>query len=252
VQRRKVKKGEGLGRLLSSGLYVLSDFPVVDSAAQPFRSRECAGFDCLANKGVQHVRIQVPGMPQPLDLFNTHLNSRGASGVSDARSLKAHQLQSDETSRFMESRRNRRYPMIFGGDFNMRNSLERFEHFSRGTPYALVHQYCVERTDACQVDLSWDGDTPWMDTQDLQGFEDGEAVTVRPVRVAAMFDAPWNGRPLADHDGLVAKYRISWPSEVQPLKQGGQSLEQTCSQSIRSPAARRKNNGGALTPGGWG
>lgn len=216
VKSRKLKKGEGLGRLLSSGLYVLSDFPVTHASGQPFRRRECAGFDCLANKGVQHVRIRVPGVRQPLDLFNTHLNSRGASGVSDARSLKAHQLQIDETSRFIESNRDRRYPMIFGGDFNMRDAQDRFQHFALRTPYRLVHQYCVEQVGACEVTLSWDGDTPWMDTQDLQGFDDGEAVTIRPMKVEAMFDAPWKGRPLADHDGLLVVYRMSWVASAQP------------------------------------
>lgn len=217
VESRKLKKGEGLGRLLSSGLYVLSDFPVIQASGQPFRRRECAGFDCLANKGIQHVRIHVPGVPQPLDVFNTHLNSRSASRVSDARSLKAHQLQTDETSRFIENHRDRRYPMIFGGDFNMRDAKERFEHFALKTPYSLVHQYCVEQAGACEVTLSWDGDTPWMDTQDLQGFNNGEAVSIHPVKVEAMFDVPWKGRPLADHDGLLVVYRVSWTAGPQPL-----------------------------------
>lgn len=215
VGRRKRVKGEGFGRFLSSGLYILSEFSIAEAASQPFRSRECAGFDCLANKGLQHARILVPGVPAPLDLFNTHLNSRGASRVSEARSLKAHRLQIDETSRFIEERRDLRNPMIFGGDFNMRNAQDRFEHFAMRTPYRLVHQYCVQ-SGACDVRISWDGDEPWLDTQDLQGFEDGEEVSVRPFRVQAMFDRPWRGRPLADHDGLLVLYRISWPVSVQP------------------------------------
>ena len=215
VQRRKLNKGEGLGPALSSGLYVLSDFAVLRANAQPFRRRECAGFDCLANKGIQHVRLQVPGVPQPLDIFNTHLNARRASKVSDARSLEAHRLQINEVSRFIEHKRDQRYPMIFGGDFNMRNAEGRFEHFSLRTPHPLVHQYCLKEAGACEVTLSWDGDTPWMDTQDLQGFENGEVVHVRPIRVEAMFDTPWNGRPLADHDGLLVTYRLSWTASAQ-------------------------------------
>ena len=211
IDRRKRNKGEGFGRFLSSGLYILSDFPISEAAAQPFRSRECAGFDCLANKGLQHARIWVPGVPVPLDLFNTHLNSRGASRVSEARSLKAHRLQIDETSRFIEEWRDRRSPMIFGGDFNMRQAEDRFQHFALKTPYTLVHQYCVQQPAVCDVRMSWDGDAPWMDTQDLQGFEDGEQVSIRPVKVEAMFDWPWRGRPLADHDGLLVVYRLSWP-----------------------------------------
>jgi hypothetical protein len=60
------------------------------------------------------------------------------------------------------------------------------------------------------VRLSWDGDTPWMDTQDLQGFDSGTRVSLRPVRVDALFDEPWKGRPLADHDGLLVVYRLRW------------------------------------------
>lgn len=209
--RRKRRKGEGFGQFLSSGLYVLSDYPITKVDRQPFRSRECAGFDCLANKGVMHARIAVPGVPAAVDVFNTHLNSRGSAGVSHHRSLKAHRLQVNEVSRFVEQRWDRRNALLFGGDFNMRNAPARFDHFTEKTPYRLVHQHCLEPEAKCDLRLSWDGDAPWMDTQDLQGFESGNMVTVEPIRVEAMFDKPWRGKPLSDHDGLLVIYRLSWP-----------------------------------------
>lgn len=212
TSRRKLAKGEGIGRFLASGLYILSDYPVVEVGRQPFRSRECAGFDCLANKGIMHARVMIPGVPAAVDVFNTHLNSRGSSGVSTSRSLKAHRLQVNEIRRFIEHRWDRQNPLLFGGDFNMRNAPSRFEHFAEKTPYRLVHQHCLEARSKCDVRMSWDGDEPWMDTQDLQGFENGNRVTVEPIRVEAMFDEPWrNGKPLSDHDGLLVVYRLSWP-----------------------------------------
>jgi len=210
--RRKLLKGERLGRLFSSGLYVLTDLPISEAAGQPFRRRECAGFDCLANKGLQHVRLLVPGVPQPIDLFNTHLNSGDASRVAQERSLLAHNLQVDETARFILQQRDPGYPMIMGGDFNMRGDDDRFGRFAEMVPYTLVHQYCSDPASGCDVRLSWDGDAPWMDTQDLQSFEDGNLVSVRPLRVEGMFDEPWLGAPLADHDGLLVTYRLSWPA----------------------------------------
>jgi len=212
--RRKLLKGERLGRLFSSGLYVLTDLPISDAAGQPFRRRECAGFDCLANKGLQHVRLQVPGVPQPIDLFNTHLNSGNASRVAQERSLLAHNLQVEETARFILQQRHPGNPMIMGGDFNMRGDDDRFARFAEMVPYTLVHQYCSDPAPGCDVRLSWDGDAPWMDTQDLQSFQDGNIVTVRPLRVEGMFDEPWLGAPLADHDGLLVTYRLSWPASV--------------------------------------
>jgi endonuclease/exonuclease/phosphatase family metal-dependent hydrolase len=124
TDRRKRRRGEGLGRLLSSGLYVLSDYPVVAAERRPFRRRECAGYVCLANKGLMHVRILVPGAPAAVDVFNTHLNSRGSAGVPGARSLKAHRLQVNEVNCFIETRWDRRNGLLFGGDFNM----QRIDH----------------------------------------------------------------------------------------------------------------------------
>ncbi|PSJ36164.1 hypothetical protein C7I55_27520 [Sphingomonas deserti] len=197
-------------RFLPSGLYILSDHPIVDTDRKPFRKRECAGYDCLANKGILYARILLKGVPQPLELFDTHLNSRGAAGVSAQRSLLAHQLQVEELMSFIEQRRSPDYPMIFGGDFNMRNAPDRFETFATRKSWPLVHEWCVARENVCDVQLSWDGDQPWMDTQDLQGFASGKLVQVSPIRLEAMFDVPWRGAPLSDHDGLLVTYRLSW------------------------------------------
>jgi hypothetical protein len=62
-------RGEGLGKVLDGGLYILSDFPILDTQTEAFAP--CAGFDCLANKGVMLARIRIPGAPDPLAVLNT-------------------------------------------------------------------------------------------------------------------------------------------------------------------------------------
>jgi endonuclease/exonuclease/phosphatase family metal-dependent hydrolase len=212
VRQRSFWKGERFPKQLSGGIYLLSDYPVTALYKRPFKRYECAGYDCLANKGVMLARISIPGVPTPIDIFNTHMNSQGSSGVPRSRSLAAHRLQTDESADFIQATRERRNAFIFGGDFNMRGSLARFSHFRFRKPYDIVRHYCSVVVADCDIRMSWDGDAPWLDTQDLQGFDDGEVVKVRPIRVEAMFDAPWNGRPLADHDGYLVSYRLTWPS----------------------------------------
>jgi endonuclease/exonuclease/phosphatase family metal-dependent hydrolase len=168
VGRRKRSKGEGFPQFMPSGLYILSDFPILAATRQPFRSRECAGFDCLSNKGLVHARVAVPGVPEPVDVINTHLNSRGSTGVSEQRSLLAHRLQVDESTRFIETYRAPGNPLVFGGDFNMRNAPDRYERFALRKPWPIVHQYCLRPEAGCDV------------------------------------------RPLADHDGFLVVYRLSW------------------------------------------
>jgi endonuclease/exonuclease/phosphatase family metal-dependent hydrolase len=245
TSRRKLRKGEGLGPLLSGGLYILSEYPVIAHASRAFRKGECAGYDCFAKKGVQWARINIPGLPGPIDLFNTHLQSRGSSGVSRDRSFQAHRLQVSEVSRFIQEHRSAANPMIFGGDFNMRNSTKRFEHFEFTKPWPLVHRYCADPNNACRVLASWDGDAPWMDTQDLLGFDDGAIVRIRPIEVESRFDEPWRGRPLADHDALLVTYRLSWPIyrpiETQAGLTGGGRIGRACSNcgAWLLPCARR-------------
>jgi endonuclease/exonuclease/phosphatase family metal-dependent hydrolase len=230
--KRKMARGEGFGSLLSGGLYILSDYPITATASRPFRRGECAGIDCLAKKGVQWARIQIPGTPSPIDVFNTHLQSRGSAGVSRHRSLQAHRLQVNEVSRFISAYRVVDHPMIFGGDFNMRNSEKRFEHFDFAKPWPLVHRYCADRANGCRVLASWDGDAPWMDTQDLLGFDHGATVRITPTQVETLFDQPWRGRPLADHDALLVTYRLSWRTSTPVPVLGG------AGQGVFVPASR--------------
>ncbi|MGH6658424.1 MAG: endonuclease/exonuclease/phosphatase family protein, partial [Sphingomicrobium sp.] len=55
---------------------------------------------------------------------------------------------------------------------------------------------------------------PWMDTQDLQFFWSGTGVTIRPIRVEAMFDGSPDSPQLSDHDGFMVTYRIEWPASA--------------------------------------
>jgi len=214
--RANLRKGELGIKLASSGLVIASDYPVLASGRQPFARGSCAGFDCLSNKGIVFALVAIPGVPATIDLFNTHMNSRGASRVAERRNLAAHQKQSREVLGFVGMHSDPDTPTIFGGDFNMRGSDERFAEFSRWKPLTLVHGYCLEQASRCDVRMSWDGDEPWMDTQDLQLFRSGTVVKARPVRVEAMFDGGKGGPRLSDHDGFRVIYELSWPAAMTP------------------------------------
>lgn len=211
VRERRFLKGERFPKLLNGGLYVFSKFPIVRVASEPFSKRACAGFDCLSNKGSLLASIEIPGAPTPIDLFTTHMNAQRASRVDLERTHAAHRFQTDENAKFLEQRRNNDHPLIFGGDFNMRRASNRLEHFTYRKPYHIVRHYCTVIVDTCDIRMSWDGDEPWLDTQDLQGFDDGTHIKVRPVRAEALFDGPETGGALADHDGYLVTYRLEWP-----------------------------------------
>lgn len=212
IDGRRFRKGERSGKLLGSGLYVFSDYPVVEVHRRGFSRHACAGLDCLSAKGTLMVRIVIPGMPSPVDIMTAHMNAQGAARVREARTLAAHRYQTLESAQFLLDTRDPANPLILGGDFNMRRSPGRLEHFDQHKPYHIVRRWCSEPGHDCDVRMSWDGDAPWLDTQDLQVFDDGQLVSVRPLRVEAVFDGPETGGKLSDHDGYLVTYGLSWPA----------------------------------------
>jgi len=213
LAERSFWKGEKTGKLQSSGLVLASNFPIVASYPHPFNQWECAGIDCLANKGLLVVELEIPGLLQPLALATTHYNARGASGVSNERALTAHNLQVAEVSAFLKSLNKPHLPFIWGGDLNMRHAPDRIQYFVErsGDKLNEVSSFCVDPANDCEVRINWETDTPWYETQDLQGWASGEQVHVEPIRVEALFDEPVDGVMLSDHNGLLVEYRLTWP-----------------------------------------
>ncbi|PZU59621.1 MAG: metal-dependent hydrolase [Sphingobium sp.] len=214
--RSRLNRGELGLHIYGSGLAIASIYPVLHVDRRAYGRKSCAGYDCLANKGVLLARIAIPGVPSPIDVYDTHMNSRGASRVAAIRNLAAHDRQALEASEFIDRTHDDAFPLIFGGDFNMRHSEERWANFTRYQSLRLVHQVCADPASGCDVRMSWDGDEPWMDTQDLQFFWNGEVVSVRPIRVEAMFDGSPGEPVLSDHDGFRVTYELRWPSGSAP------------------------------------
>ena len=213
IAQRSFWKGEKFGKGQSSGLLLASNFPIHGLFNHPFNQWECGGFDCLANKGLLVAELEIPGLPDHLMVATTHFNSRGASGVSGDRSLIAHNLQVDEANEYLVNLGKEQLPFIWGGDLNMRHADDRIEYFVERSGDTLneVSSYCSNPATDCEIRIRWDSDTPWYETQDLQGWVSGKRVSVSPIRVEAMFDEPQEGIMPSDHNGLLVHYRLSWP-----------------------------------------
>lgn len=111
-----IGKGEIGLHVLGAGLAILSRYPVTATQSEPF-GRRCAGLDCLSNKGMLHARIAIPGVPEAVDLFDTHLNSQTASRVTPERHAAAHQRQVRELANFIDSISDPDAPHDIGGRF---------------------------------------------------------------------------------------------------------------------------------------
>lgn len=214
VKNARFWKGEKLGKLINSGLYAMTHFPIRGKITQPFKRKECAGSDCLSNKGILGFGLEIPGLPVPLQVFTTHLNSWETAGVSPERSHRAHQLQINELFHLIEAYRNPDYPLVFGGDFNMRGAEDRMTYAGTLLPYIPASGYCLFVATDCDIKADFDSDEPWKDTQDLHGFASGSGIAIRPIRWEQLFDGPENGGKLSDHEAHLVTYLVTWQPEA--------------------------------------
>lgn len=111
-------KGETSGSLMNGGLVILSDLPITRVERHAFPQGACAGFDCLAAKGVLIAWAAVPGTKREVALVDTHLNSRGSAHVPLERTDTAYAWQANRLRQLLAERIAPGTAVILGGDFN--------------------------------------------------------------------------------------------------------------------------------------
>lgn len=200
-------KGEGIDKWLDGGLYIATDLPMNFAESEAFGPDSCAGYDCLSNKGAAVIRINIPGAPAPLFVFNTHRNSREPSGVSVARAEAAHVLQTQENDAVLAPLG--RSAMIAAGDFNNYRAGDRTGTFAENPDFRLAAKGSgfaarpAPMTDA----------VAWTQAYDLLGYASSKDLSVEPLAVATLFDGK-NGPVLSDHAAQYVIFRLSWRGDA--------------------------------------
>lgn len=216
----ELMKGERAGKWMGSGLAILSDYPIVSVARAAFPAYACAGFDCLANKGVMMATVAVPGVAQPIAVIATHLNSKNASGVAKGRWTYAFARQVQTMGSFLKANLAPDIPYVVAGDLNIGRSPLRSATFAsmlaalpRAAAGGLVRTAlatCLGGTDeGCTVGSPVELRKSFVHNKDWQAYADGGATRVGVLAVDAPFGHDAKGRMLSDHIGYTAFYRLA-------------------------------------------
>jgi len=197
---------------VDSGLIVLSDFPVISAQRAEFPTGACAGFDCLAAKGVVMVTVDIPGKG-PVAIAATHLNSRKASGAPFDRTHEAYRRQASFLAGFLADRRTPDVPLVLAGDFNRGQRLVRIAALD-----AALAQISGDSgsSDALQVvagsgrDSRRDSEIGWIfeRARDMQFVFGGSQSALAPVGAEVPFGKEAGGEMLSDHMGFTIHYRF--------------------------------------------
>lgn len=198
--------GSSYQRMLESGLRALSLHPIVARRGRAFGA--CAAWDCLANKGVLHVSVRVPGAPSPVELATTHMNANRDRHPVDtqARVHEVRRRQIDALAEFLAVAKGR--AAVLAGDFNLRPGDPNYPHLFERLSMSSAGEVCV--AGGCELDPRTSAVEALHDAVDHHLFADGARVSVRPRRLTRNFREPVAGRPLSDHLGFEVEYELIW------------------------------------------
>jgi endonuclease/exonuclease/phosphatase family metal-dependent hydrolase len=206
--------GERSGKVVDSGLQILSDYPILSVRRMAFPT--CAGFDCLANKGAVLAMIAVPGLGEPIAVVDVHLNSRRASHVADDRSLYAYRRQIDALDQFLAANVKPGTPVIVAGDFNVGQRPARQAYFTAhlrkwgerapGVVKDALHS-CLAAPAICGA-MPSDAAFSLARARDWELAVPGERAELAVDGLSVPFGHEIDERMLSDHVGYVAYYDV--------------------------------------------
>jgi hypothetical protein len=188
--------------LLNSGLLVFSKYPFLKKDILKFGNL-CAEGLCNAEKGVVYAQIKVPGLPEGIDIFNTHHQSFEAEEL-----IRTQQniLMFD----FMKKNENSPWA-IAAGDFNFKNAFPytTFDQFLNGSNMSHAGLTCLSDK-SCKIGAATNLEDVQGHVWDHQFFAtSSDSYGMRPVRVEfGTFKLGPND--LSDHEFHIVEYKLSW------------------------------------------
>lgn len=206
-------RGETQAPPLDSGLIVLSDWPITEIRRAAFPPEACAGYDCLAAKGVLLVTLETA--QGTVTVATSHLNSRGASGAPVERTSAAYAAQVRFMADFLRANWRRDSALVLAGDFNRGQRPDRMailhdgvaELAAGGTAQEAL-SYAIRRNSLERERMA---DAKWIEhrARDMQFVFDGEKVELDPVGGTIPFGTEADGSTLSDHMGYTIHYRFT-------------------------------------------
>ncbi|WP_395332481.1 endonuclease/exonuclease/phosphatase family protein [Novosphingobium sp. BL-8H] len=204
--------GETGSAQVDSGLVLMSDLPIRRIERAAFPPTDCAGYDCLAAKGVLVAELALPG-GGAVRVATTHLNCRKASGTSSTRSDTAFARQAAFLGNLLARDRADGVPTILAGDFNQGQRPDRIAMLHGAldrVPGADGEDALSRRFGADPAGMARLSDARWIHrkARDMQFTFDGGPVRLAPVGIEIPFGTEPDGSMLSDHMGYTVHYAL--------------------------------------------
>lgn len=209
--KNPIDKQQGIDKksdaILGAGLWILSRYPITKSGTIAFGASRCTGYDCYANKGIAYVQIQVPGVG-PVDILNTHMNSKGSSGSSDKKVFETQKKQLEIVRYYYDRMTSKSIPAIFAGDFNITTERPNYPDLHAMLPMYNAGLFCEAYQYFCKIGPNTTAKELHV-SRDQHFYRAGTTWDIHPIYAIKNMREKVGDRILSDHEGYLVTYRFT-------------------------------------------
>lgn len=188
-------------KFYSGGLYILSRYPVLEAGQIHYVNGVCATWDCHANKGIQFVKIGMPGVKEKITIYNTHMQS-GSSHDQ----VRIEQM--DSIAKFILATHKEDELFIFGGDFNSSPERPSFAVLKDTVKAETAGEFCAAHASSCRLMNESTADDVYTKAIDHLFFKGTSKYSIVPLTVERNFKEIYDDKTLSDHLGAEALFSI--------------------------------------------
>ncbi|MCZ4588219.1 endonuclease/exonuclease/phosphatase family protein (plasmid) [Rhodococcus opacus] len=189
------------------GLLLLSRFPLL--AVNDFIFRDCDGVDCLANKGILHIRVRGPSWPSALDVLYSHTQN-----ISTSNGQSALYAQLEKMRDFVQRHADIGLPALIMGDLNIPATTSVHYRTLLNTLGGFRDAWTLAGNAVTSGPTYVADNNFYDDTADRPGSDERlDYILLRPGSSACPVTADvevmrftYNGRFISDHFGVLAVF----------------------------------------------
>lgn len=199
--RNGTDTGGDFQKFFGGGIFILSRYPVLEAGQINYLKGVCATWDCQANKGIQYIKISVPGVKDKVTVFNTHMQS--GSSYDQVRVD-----QMDTMAKYLLANHKEDELLIFGGDFNTSPERASFTVLKDTIKAQTAGEFCVNNSTSCRLLNDSTTEDVFGKAIDHIFFKGTENYSIVPLTTERNFKEIFDDKTLSDHLGAETLFSI--------------------------------------------
>ena len=193
-----------------AGIAILSKYKIIQSNTFSY-GQNCLGSACDSNQGIIHSRIQIDGVPHPIDVINTQFQSRQAAiAVNLANLLDYTQNKQllDFAGYFVKNLLTD-IPMIVGGDFESDVNSRIYQQLLYALKVRNGGKECADVL-SCAVLSGSQRYELWFNSFDHQLIRNSAKILMKPLQGQRAFKTSDLAALISNGGALEMVYQLSW------------------------------------------